>query len=428
MALSTFGQGPRFLLSHVFTLSTIAVCVACGGGNSDNTHATSPTGGGDSGGTSSSSSGGSGGGPIGMLGHPTVGTCDHLAASGVWENIAPTQAESGQALGVVNAQGLALDPFNVGTVWMGASSVYPTSAGGLYKSTDCGASWTHMNTGMNGDLIDKAAIWSMAIDPVTEGTVYVVGAYGPGNLWKSTNGGVDFTALLPDDGPFSKAVGSNFVASVTMDPDDHLHLVIAPHGNCMAPYDPICNAESKDGGATWRMVKVPGDGWGEATGPYLLNATSWLSTLDGLWLTTDNGATWKDVKPADVHYVTGGEYTNKPLRKSALGNYYLPTQQDNGLITSTDGMTWTHINNSPNGSYEIAFAMGGGKLYEGDADAHGYMVADETAPDMWTALPTPTDAQYMGQGWGPYALEYDEDHHILYSTNFQGGFWRMVTP
>ena len=348
------------------------------------------------------------------------GNCDNLGTPGKWDNIAPKQTETGQALGVVNAQGLALDPFNTATLWMGASSVYPASAGGVYKSTDCGATWVHVNTGMNGTKIDKAAIWSLAVDPVTPGIIYVVGAYGPLNLWKSTDGGVNFLPLLPDS--FGPAFAGNFVASVTMDPNDPLHLVIAPHGNCAAPYDPICNAESKDGGATWRAVKIPGNGWAEATGPYLLNATSWLSTSGGLWLTTDNGAHWKDVKPAGINYVTGGEYTHTPLRKSALGHYYLGSQQDNGLITSTDGATWTHIKGTPNGQYELAFAMGGGRLYLGDMVGNDYEVADEATPGTWKKLPSPP-AQL-----GPANLEYDEKHHILYSTNFQGGFWRMVTP
>jgi hypothetical protein len=171
-------------------------------------------------------------------------------------------------------------------------------------------------------------------------------------------------------------------------------------------------------------VKIPGTGWAEATGPYLLNATSWLSTAYGFWLTTDNGASWKDVKPTGVNYVTGGEYTHTPLRKSALGHYYLGSQQDNGLITSTDGATWTHISGTPWGQYELAFAMGGGRLYLGDFVGNDYQVADEATPGTWTKLPSPPAAGNRGAA----NLEYDEKHHILYSTNFEGGFFRLVTP
>ena len=257
----------------------------------------------------------------GSRGGVTIGSCDNLGAPGKWENIAPKQTETQQKSGVRQRASVALDPFNVGTLWLG-TSVTGDGAGGLYKSTDCGATWLHVNTGMNGAKLDVGSMWSLAIDPVDKGTVYVVPTHGAGNLWKSTDGGVSFTPLLPD-GDFAKSFAGNFVASVTIDPTDHLHLVIAPHGGCAGAYAPICNAESKDGGATWRIVKVPGDGWGEATGPYLLNGTSWISTTGGLWLTKDNGASWKNVKPSNINYITGGEFTHRPFRKSPLGNYYL---------------------------------------------------------------------------------------------------------
>jgi len=387
------------------------------------------------GGASSSGSGGTSGSPnaaagsagarVGSAGAPSVGACDKLPEAGKWESIAPNQAETGQDIGVINAQGLALDPFNVGTIWMGASSVSPKSAGGLYKSTDCGATWLHVNTGMNGAKLDTAAMWSLVVDPVDQGTIYVVGSYGPNNLWKSTDGGVNFKPLLGDE--LAANFAGNSVASVTIDPTDHLHLVIAPHGKCEGPYAPICNGESTDGGATWRFVVIPGTGWEEATGPYLLNATSWLSTAHGLWLTKDNGASWKDIKPSNVNYVTGGEFTHRPFRKSPLGKYYLAVQQENGLITSTDGESWTYIKGTPNFSYPVGFAIGGGRLYLGDVNGGGVQVANEATPDQWTMLPAP-DAKYNANIKGSVNLEYDEQHHILYSSNFEGGLWRMVTP
>jgi len=434
-----------FRPSQLVASALLAFCYACGSGSTEGKQpavsgagnsSTSPGGSsndsggsGDvaSGGSNTSAGAGNSGGKLGSSTEPpTVGACDNLPAPGKWEYIAPKNTETKQELGAINTQGLALDPFNAGTVWMGASSVYPKSAGGLYKSTDCGSTWTHVNTGNNGSKLDTAAMWSLAIDPVDKGTIYVVGVYGPGNLWKSTDGGVNFDPILPD-GDFAKNFAGNSVASVTIDPTDHLHLVIAPHGNCEGPYAPICNGESTDGGKTWRLVKVPGTGWGEATGPFLLNGTSWISSTNGLWFTKDNGASWKNVKPSNINYITGGEFTHRPFRKSPLGNYYLATQQENGLITSTDGENWTYIKGTPNAQYQVGFAFGGGKLYLGDVVGGGVQVADESKPDTWTALPTPP-AAYNGSTKGPIYLEYDEEHHILYSSNFEGGLWRIVTP
>ncbi len=63
----------------------------------------------------------------------------------------------------------------------------------------------------------------------------------------------------------------------------------------------------------------------------------------------------------------------------------------------------------------------------GDVVGGGVQVADEATPGTWTALPAPP-AKFNGSILGPIYLEYDEVHHILYSSNFQGGIWRMVTP
>jgi photosystem II stability/assembly factor-like uncharacterized protein len=57
--------------------------------------------------------------------------------------------------------------------------------------------------------------------------------------------------------------------------------------------------ESFDGGASWRFVRGPLDGWGEAAGIVVLDATSWLYTTaqNGLYLTEDSGTTYRRTGP-----------------------------------------------------------------------------------------------------------------------------------
>jgi hypothetical protein len=52
-------------------------------------------------------------------------------------------------------------------------------------------------------------------------------------------------------------------------------------------------------------------------------------------------------------------------------------------------------------------------------------VTKEADPTTWSVIPPPpppADAE------GGKALEYDETHHLLYSSNVSGGLWRLVTP
>jgi hypothetical protein len=362
---------------------------------------------------------------------PVVGNCENLPKSGTWETITPP--------GVATADALALDPFNVGTIWLGADPNGGTmkGLGGVWKSSNCGATWTHVNTGMNGDMVDQAHIWSMALDYVHPGVIYVVGAYGPWGLWKSTNGGVDWVQLLTPGGVVANTAPAGpsnpslaAIGSVSMDPTNPDHLLLGTHATCQAPYGPLCEIESTDGGNTWKIINVPIpgiNGWLEQSGPYALDAmTSLYATIfNGLWLTTDDGAHWKNVTPAEVNGATGGEYTHRRLTKSPLGKYYLPGYgMKNGLLTSSDGKAWSYISNSPNGSYELGFAIGAGHLYLGDFNGKTYQSAAEASPSTWQMMPTPA---IPSQAQGPQSMEYIARYHVLYSSNFTGGLWRIVT-
>src|SRR5262245_62465389 len=170
---------------RLFSLGAAIAAAACGsskgqeGATGDRggstTSSTSST-------TGSASSSGTGGGPPHVVAPCAVG--GDAGTAGVWENITPPDVGTTDAI--------ALDPFVAGTLWLGTD---PTGGkkGGVFKSTDCGATWTHVNTGANGDAVDTAHIWSMAVDYAEHGVIYVIGQYGPEGLWKSTDGGVSWT-------------------------------------------------------------------------------------------------------------------------------------------------------------------------------------------------------------------------------------------
>jgi hypothetical protein len=357
----------------------------------------------------------------------TVEPCSALPSSGTWQNITPPSVTSP---GVI-----ALDPFDVGTLWLA------DSPGGLYKSSDCGATWAHVSTGTNSDKVDTAFLWSMAVDYKTPGIIYLMGL-GPGGIWKSTDGGVDWAQLIAPgsdvanalpEGPSNPTVAG--IGSISMDPNDPLHLIAGTHATCMAPHYPLCEIETTDGGQTWRIVDVniPGvTGWLEQTGPYVLDAkTSLYATLfNGLWLTTDDGQTWANVTPQQVYGATGGEYAHRPLRPSARGMYYLPGYGgSNGLLESSDARSWSWVPSSPTGAYELGIAVAAGRVYLSDAEGATYASADEADLTTWSVIATPP-----GSAGGPLnggvSLEYDDTHHLLYAIDWASPslVWRMVTP
>ena len=78
-----------------------------------------------------------------------------------------------------------------------------------------------------------------------------------------------------------------------------------------------------------------------------------------------------------------------------------------------------------NSPMSFALAIGDGQLYVCPEFNASFRTASLADPTSWTALPSPT---MRAPNWGSAFLDYDEAHHILYSSSFQGGLFRMVTP
>jgi photosystem II stability/assembly factor-like uncharacterized protein len=290
---------------------------------------------------------------------------------------------------------------------------------GVFRSTDCGATFTHMNIGRNGASIDNGSIVSMAVDPVHKGVMYATPIYGSMGVWKTTNGGVDWDPIVTDD--VGQYMEIRHFDSVSMDPNDSLHLVFGMHGGCTGPYAPTCEIETTDGGATWSIFKLPTAGWEEGAGPWVVDSTTWLYGGLHLYLTTDRGKTWKnlDPDPAQFYGFSGGEVELHSIPRAADGTYFLTCGQ--GVVQSKDARSWSLI---PIGR-SVGFAMGGGKLFTSDEWSTTYRVADESDPTKWTVIP-PAPAMASGQG-APF-IDYDAAHHVLYASTFAGGLWRLVVP
>ncbi len=318
---------------------------------------------------------------------------------GVWEEITPPDVQKNPGFG--GTQAVVVDPHNPATVYMAGSGL-SGGAGGIFKSLDCGATWNKVNTGKE---LDGSAPWSMVIDPINPDTLYAVAGYGANGLWKTTDGGVSWTQLYTKGSLVEQTAVGNFASIISMDPTNHLHLVVSFHSGCTGDVAPNCLAETVDGGTNWSLLKGPSDG-GEGSGPIVLNMTTWLYAVPfgGLFLTQDSGATWSKVADGS-HY---------ELYHSKSGTYYLGSIH--GVLKSSDGLVWDSIPDS--GGQEQGIIGDGKTLYVSQQNGTQYYTASEDNPVTWTNHTVP------GAN-GAYWMAYDEDHHILYQT--AGKLWRMVT-
>ncbi len=158
-----------------------------------------------------------------------------------------------------------------------------TNMAGVFKSTDAGQSWTAANLGMPYSMIED-----LAVDPAHPATVYTCTDWNTMALsllgvWKSVNGGIDWT--IANDGLTDLQVIS--LAIDFVDPDT-LYAGTRLQGVF----------KTTDGGANWNQANS-----GLPTTPYALTyralvidpfntQTIYTGTVDGVFKSTDGGLTW----------------------------------------------------------------------------------------------------------------------------------------
>jgi hypothetical protein len=363
-----------------------------------------------------------------------AGACPNLPAllDGGWMNVSPPGSNYTTTYSGINA--VAVRPDNPAIVYAGADS------NGMFRSTDCGATWTLVNTGQNADAMSSGRPWSLVIDPITPDVMYTVQGYGTSGLWKSTNAGVDWTNVL------TPAITAAFysggqITGIGMDPGDHTHLVIESHGGTGCTYDGgavgTCLAESTDSGVTWTLLEIP-QPWAENSSVAIVNRKTWLwgGFFGGLWQTSDEGASWTEVPVNDAggsasipNAYAETNYYEPYSWKDSSGRYYLPSKSwflPGGVIRSepNDTSRWTAIPGSPQAQF--LYATSTQLVMSSEADPN-YYVASQSDPTTWTALDGPDAGLNSQGGLGVYEA-YDSSHHILYSSCFNSGLWARYVP
>ncbi len=258
----------------------------------------------------------------------------------VWRNVGP--AVSGGRLGAV--AGTDQDP-----------SLYYAGAagGGVWKSTNAGASWTSV---FDGEAVQ--AIGAIAIDPVAKDTVWVgTGESNPRNdvtqgdgLYKTTDGAKTWTRVLP--------LHNSLIGRIVIDPRNTAHVVVAVLG------DPFADSEDRgvylttDGGATWKKTLYAGPSTGASdlvanpknpnvlfAGMWQYRRTGWSSTSggpnDGLYRSNDGGVTWTRLQGHGLPEETMGRI-GLAIAPSNPQRIYALIETQHGLLWRSDdgGASW----------------------------------------------------------------------------------------
>ena len=266
------------------------------------------------------------------------------------------------------------------TVYLGAA------AGGLWKSTDGGMTWT--------PLFEKQpnpSIGAVAVAPSNPSIVWVgtgeannrqSASWGDG-VYKSTDGGATWSHMGLED---TQAIGR-----VVIDPTNPDIVYVAAVGHLWGPNPERGLFKTTDGGKTWNKVLFINNDTGvtdvaiDSQSPTTLYAaayqrrrTAWGfnggGPSSGVYKTTDGGATWtkltKDLPTGDDGRIAVAVY-----RKNPNIVYALIQNAKGGVFRSEDkGATWTKMSSeNPRPSYfsqirvdpnnDLRIWMGGVSLY-----------------------------------------------------------------
>ncbi|MBV6441670.1 MAG: hypothetical protein DYG98_05820 [Haliscomenobacteraceae bacterium CHB4] len=243
-----------------------------------------------------------------------------------WTSMGPNSSAAG--IGRINC--IAVDPNNSNTIWVGA----PT--GGLWKSTDGGATWT-----TNTDNFTVLSVTAVAIDPSNTNTMYIGTGDGFGNyepsigILKSTDGGLTWNPT----GLSWSLTSSRYIR----------HIIVHPNGTVLAAASDGLY-RSTNGGANW--IKEITDNFFDVEFKPGAPDVIYAASDNRLYTTTNIGADWTPaltisnsgrvviaVTPANPAMVVAASSSNETDTYGAF----------NGLYVSTDsGDSYTLKSSSPN--------------------------------------------------------------------------------
>ena len=240
-----------------------------------------------------------------------------------------------------------------------AGTSYGTNEG-VYKTTNGGASWTQVNTGIS-EPVGTIGIQALMVHPdnpniawaaVFSGTVDAVNG-----IYKTTDGGANWFAITTGLGSIK-----NFLA-LAMSPTDPNTIYLGSSFLVTAQTGPSSIYKSTDGGANWVLSSngLPTDPTEinpvrtlnvSAANPNVVIAGLFVNTttlLGGFYISTDAGANWVQ-KNNGLPIVQSKLIRSAAIRPGFDNQFYLgldyASGTDIGVWSTTDGgNNWFSLNN-----------------------------------------------------------------------------------
>jgi len=268
---------------------------------------------------------------------------------------------------------------------------------GFWRSTDQGATWSQINTGL-----PHTNAWSIEVNPANGdliGSLYKGASGLPGDFYRSTNEGTSWTKIpVSYSFTFGAYIGCVF-------PNNSIVC-----GGFWAPFPKTGVWVSSDGGATvTEGVVTPYNASAFGLGYNPKDNILWMGTEQrGVYNSTDGGLTWNQKSPNSTYF--------DPVNGIGVGNadYFAFDRQGNILLSALGGIwkstksgtsyTWTNVLKNNNTSAGRSLGQDAqGNLYYG----HNH---DTTNP---TTVYRSTDDGATWSAFDTGLPQFLEDHEFI---------------
>ena len=247
-------------------------------------------------------------------------------------------------------EALSLDPGNPSTLYAG------TSDGGVFKSTDMGASWVAINSGLI-----NISVRALAVDPTNPSTLYA-GTSG-GGVSKSTDGGGNWEGI-------STGLTNTAVRALAVDPSNPSILYAGTDGGLFKS----SGHGSQLGGDQQRPDQHPSPYPGNRSQQHLHPVCR--HSRRGGFKSSDGGANWVGINNG----LTNNSLDSLAIDPASASTLYAGTL-GGGVFKSTDGGdNWVGTNNGLTSTFIDALAVdpgGTSTLYTGTQGRGVFKSTDE---------------------------------------------------
>jgi photosystem II stability/assembly factor-like uncharacterized protein len=212
---------------------------------------------------------------------------------------------SWNGIGLGRIISLAIDPNHSGVLYAGVSDY------GIFRSTDGGAGWSAVNNGATENFIK-----ALSVDPQNSSTVYAGSSHG---IFKTTNAGESWSSA--NSGFFR-----TYVSTVAIDPQNQATI----YAGGIGVY------KSTDGGASWTVKGLTRTVIEALAVNPQDSAVVYAATRDGVYKSNDGGSSWRFT-------VTGGYVKSLAIDPQNPATVYAGTY-DHNIYRSTDsGASWNTV-------------------------------------------------------------------------------------